>query len=185
MKKLLHAALLALLWPIQRLYERHLCLYATFYSAEVTQLIATPPTRVKVNKLHARLRYALGIFTVQAASIPAIADTIAFVRLPKGARIQGWLNYLSWSAGNAACTLNVGDAASAARHLAATAVTAAGVAVPNLTTLNNGASFETTDESLNGADPTATNNCDLRSTVAGAAMVAAQVVALHMAYTQD
>lgn len=185
MKNLLHTALLALLWPIQRFYERHLCLYVAFYSSEVSQLIATPPTRVKVNKLQGRIRYALGIYTVLATAIPAIADTVAFVRIPRGARILGWLGLLSWTAGQAAETLNLGDAVTPARHLAATAVTAAGTAVPNLTNFNNGASFETTNDTLLGADPTALNDTDVRSTVAGAAMVAAQVVACHMAFTQD
>lgn len=173
----------ALLAPVYGFYNRHLCLYTAFYSAEVTNLNATPPVRVKVNKLQSRIRYALGIYTAPAVN-PQIADTIAFVRLPKGCRVIGHLAQLNWSAGTAACTLNLGDAASAARHLAATAITAAATATPQAASAN-GASFETTDESLSSGDPTATNNCDLRGTVAGAVVAVAQVIALHMAFSQD
>lgn len=173
-----------LLAPVYGFYNRHLCLHVTFYSLEVTQLNATPPTKVKVNKLQSRIRYALGLFTVVAGSLPVVADTIAFVRIPKGARVLGHLGQLNFSAGAAAQTLNVGDAASAARHLAATAVTAAGVAIPQAASAN-GASFETTDDTIASGDPTATNNCDIRSTVAGATLTAGAVYALHFAFTQD
>lgn len=154
-----------------------------FYSAEVTNLNATPPVRVKVNKLQSRIRYALGIYTAPATN-PQIADTIAFVRLPKGCRVLGHISQVNFAVGTAACTMNLGDAASAARHLAATAINAAGVATPQAAQVN-GASFETTDESLTSGDPTATNNCDLRGTVAGAVVAVGQVIAVHMCFTQD
>lgn len=154
-----------------------------FYSGEVTQLNATPPTKVKVNKLQARIRYALGLYTAPATN-PQIADTIALVRIPKGARVLGHLCQLNWSAGTAAETLNLGDAVTAARHLAATAATAAGVAIPQAASAS-GASFETSDDTTSAGDPTATNNCDIRSTVAGAVVAVGQVIACHLAFAQD
>lgn len=184
MKALFKSIGLALLEPVYRFYERHLCLWVNYYSLEVTALNSTPPVRVKVNKLQARIRYALGLFTVLVGALPVVGETIHFVRLPKGCRILGHLGLFSFSAGAAAQTLNVGDAASAARHLAATAVTAVGFAIPQAAQ-TGGVSFETTDDTLLAGDPTATNNCDLRSTVAGATLTAGAVYALHMAFAQD
>lgn len=155
----------------------------TFYSTEVTSLNSTPVVKVKVNRMAARLRYFMGSYTAPATN-PQIADTIALVRLPKGCRIIGHLCQLNWSAGTASETLNLGDAVTAARHLAATAANAAGVATPQAQSAS-GASFETSDDTLSGADPTATNNCDVRSTVAGAVVAVGQIITCHMAVAQD
>lgn len=154
-----------------------------FYSVDITNLNLTPVVKVKVNRMQARIRYFLGIYTAPATN-PQIADTIAFVRLPKGARVLGHLCQLNFAAGTAACTSNLGDAASAARHLAATAINAAGTAIPQAASAN-GASFETTDDTLSSGDPTATNNCDVRGTIAGAVVAVAQVIACHFAVAQD
>lgn len=155
----------------------------TFYSTEVTSLNAAPPVKVKVNRMQARIRYFLGTYTAPAVN-PQIADTIAFVRLPKGCRVIGHLGQLNVAAGTAACTLALGDAASAARHLAATAINAATTAIPQAQSVN-GATFETTDDTLASGDPGATNNCDVRGTVAGAVVAVGQVLTLHMAVAQD
>lgn len=154
-----------------------------FYSNEVTNQNAAPPVRVKVNRCGARIRYFMGTYTAPATN-PQIGDTIALVRLPKGARLIAHLGQLNWSTGTASETLNVGDAASAARHLVATAATTAGVAVPQAAQAS-GASFETSDDTLASGDPAATNNCDVRSTVAGAVVLVGQVITLHMAVAQD
>lgn len=158
---------------------------AAFYSSEVTNQNAAPPVRIKVNRGGGRLRYWLGVFTNPAAGGAAAADTIAFVRLPRGTRIAGWLSFVSWSTGAASCTMNLGDAASAARHLAATAITTAGTATPNVAAAANGLSYETSVDTLDGGNPTATNDCDIRGTIAAASVQASQVIACHMVGIQD
>src|SRR3546814_14171531 len=94
-------------------------------------------------------------------------------------RSVGHLSQLNWSTGTASSTLTLGDAADADRHLAATAITTAGVAVPDDQSAS-GAVFETSD-----ASAAATNNCQLVSTVAGAAIGASQVITLRVAYVLD
>jgi hypothetical protein len=144
-----------------------------------TNSSATPPVRNKVNKQHGRLRIFESTYTVPASGGPAIGDTITWGTLPVGARVLGHLSRLQWSTGAASSTLNVGDAASAARHLAATAITTAGSATPEAAT-DLGDTFETSDGS--GA---ATDNCTLISTVAGADLAAAQKLVLRVIYVCD
>ena len=158
---------------------------ANWFGTEVTSLNAAPPVRVKVNRLNGRIRYASGLFPATNPA-PAIADFIYLVRLPVGARILGWLSQLSWFTGTASETLTVGDTASTARHLAATAATTAGTAIPQAVTSATGATaFETTDGTLSSGVPGSTNNCDIGCLVAGAAVATTQLIALHMAYVQD
>lgn len=158
---------------------------ANFFSTQLTALNAAPPTKVKVNQLHGRVRYALGLWPA-TASAPQIADFLYMVRVPVGARILGHLSQLAWFTGTALETLTVGDTASTARHLAATAATTAGNAIPQAVTGATGAiGFETTDGTLASGVPSATNNCDIGCLVAGAAVAVTQLIALHMAYVQD
>lgn len=87
--------------------------------------------KLKANKLNGRIRYFEATYTAPAAgTAPAIADKIIWGKLPVKARILGHLSKLYWTTGTASCTLNLGDSAVAARHLAATAITAAGGAIP-------------------------------------------------------
>jgi len=152
---------------------------ANFNADNAAALAALPPSRVKVNKQHGRVRWFESTYTAPATSTPQIADTITWGELPVGARVIGPLSSLNYSVGTASSTINVGDAASAARHLAATSVASAGnTALANPS--NGAASFETTDGS--GA---ATDNCTLISTVAGAAIAANQVITLRVAYVLD
>lgn len=157
---------------------------ATFYSTEQTTL-NPPASRVKANKLGGRLRLFEASYIVPAGGI-AIADKIVWGKLPVRARVLGYLSRLRWSAGAASSTLNVGDNVSAARHLAATAVTTAGSATPDAAEVG-GASFESSDDTnsvANGFTST-TDDCTLISTVAGAALQAAQVITLRVIYVQD
>jgi len=116
---------------------------ATFYSAEQTIISgpafgAPPSTRVKVNKLNARVRYFESLFVAPpSGAAPAIADKIVWGKLPLGARFLGHLSKLYWNTGTASCTLNLGDNIVPARHLAATAITATGGAVPEASALIN------------------------------------------------
>lgn len=88
-------------------------------------------TKVKANRLNARIRYAEFSYVAPQAGTPQIADQIIFGKLPVKSRIVGYLSQLRWTAGTAASTLSIGDSALATRHLAATAITAAGVATPD------------------------------------------------------
>lgn len=158
---------------------------ANFNSDNAALLALTPPSRVQVNKLHGRVRYLEAQYTVPASGGPQIGDTITWGAVPRGARILGHLSELSWSTGAASSTLNLGDAASAARHLAATAVTTAGQAVPRAASANGLLSFVALDDSIASGAPSATNTTTLRSTVAGAALQAAQTIVLRVAYVLD
>lgn len=139
--------------------------------------VATPIVKSKVNRKHGRIR--LFEATVTPTVAVAIGETITWGSLPKGARVLGNLSKLYFSAGTASSTLNLGDAASAARHLAATSVASAGSAVPEAQSAS-GAQFETSDDTT-----AATNNCTLISTVAGAAVPIGQVLTLKIAYVLD
>ena len=142
-----------------------------------TNSTAMPPVRNKVNRQGGRIRYFEA--TVTPIVAVAIGETITWGDLPLGARVVGHMSKLYFSAGTASSTINLGDAASAARHLAATSVAAAGSAVPEAASAS-GAQFETSD-----ASSAATNNCTLISTVAGAAVPIGQVLTLKMAYVLD
>jgi hypothetical protein len=96
--------------------------------------------RMPTNRLNGRVRYFEAQYIAPAAgTAPAIGDKIIWGKLPVGARIIGHLSKMYWDAGTAACTLNLGDSMAAARHLAATAVTALGNAVPEVSALVNAA----------------------------------------------
>lgn len=163
---------------------------ATFYSTEQTtingpQFGNAPATRVKANRQGGRIRLFEASYTVPVGGL-AIGDKIVWGKLPVRARVIGNLGLVSFSAGTASSTLNLGDNASAARHLAATAINAAGSAVPSVQSAS-GASFETSDDSANAGNSfvSATDDCALISTVAGAGMPAGQVVTVRMPYVCD
>lgn len=211
--------------------------------------------RIKANKFAGRIRFFEATYTAPASgAAPAIGDKIIWGKLPTKARILGHLSKLYWTTGTASCTLNLGDNIVAARHLAATAITTAGGAVPeasaitqsaaadvtiNSTSLTNcksmgayqiganitgtgiptgttitaidynsktvtisaaatatnaavtitvnGGSYETQDDSNSVANGfgSATDDCTLVSTVAGAQIANNQVLTLKVAYVQD
>lgn len=95
-------------------------------------------TRVKANKLNGRVRFFESLFVAPSSgTAPAIADKIVWGKLPLGSRFVGHLSKLYWNTGTASCTLNLGDNVVAARHLAATAITSTGNAVPEAAALIN------------------------------------------------
>lgn len=164
---------------------------ANGYSTEQTiingpQYGNAPATRVKANRINGRIRIFEASYTVPASGMPGIGEKIIWGKLPVGARTFGNMGKLYFSAGAATSTLNLGDNVSAARHLAATAVNAAGSAVPEAANAS-GAQFETDNDSasLANAFVSALDNCTLISTVAGAALGAGQVITLRMPYAQD
>jgi hypothetical protein len=143
-----------------------------------------PATRVKANRLNGRIRIFLASVTVPAGTL--VGEKIFWGKLPVGARPLGYLGRLEWSAGAASSTLNLGDNVTPARHLAATAITTAGSAVPSAASAA-GAQFETTEDSNSVANAfnSTTDNCTLVSTVAGATLQTGQVITLTMPYVQD
>lgn len=138
---------------------------------------AAPQTRIRANKQHGRIRIFESTVTVAAGTL--VGETITWGQLPVGARVIGNLGLLSFAAGAASSTLNVGDAAVPARHLVATAVTSAGNAIPQAQSLA-GASFQTSDNSV-----AATNNCTIISVVAGATLQTGQVITLRLPFALD
>lgn len=192
MKALLAAAVAlalgAVRWLVREAADpaRSYTIGANFFSTQYTNMKAAPPVRVRVRELHGRIRYALGLWPATNPA-PGIADQIFFVRLPKGVLMVGHLSLLSCNAGTAASTLTVGDSASTARHLAASAINAAAEFVPSAVSKNLGiAGYVTTDETRDGTGvASATNDCDLLGLVAGAAVAITQNIALHVAYVQD
>lgn len=211
--------------------------------------------RAKANRSGGRIRIFEAMYRAPAlGAAPAIADKIVWGKLPAKARILGYLSKLYWTAGTAACTLNLGDQFVVARHLAATAITAAGGAVPEAAAITtsaigdittgslsitnvksigafavgcivtgagipagayttgidytsksvaisavatattaalaltvNGISYETQDDTSNAANAyaSATDDCTLISTVAGAQIANNQVLTLKVAYVVD
>ena len=152
---------------------------ANLNATNAAGVASVPQARVKTNAFGGRLRFFESTAVVPAAGGPIVGEQIVWGALPVGARIVAHLSHLAVSAGAASSTVNLGDSVTPARHLAATGVTSAGVTA--LTTPASGAaSFETSD-----ASGTATDNSTLRSTVAGAALQAGQVLTLRVAYVTD
>jgi hypothetical protein len=121
--------------------------------------------------LSGKIRYMLSTLTVPVGGI-AIADVVSWGSIPKGARVL-WGSKMYFAAGTASSTLNLGDAVTPARYLAATSVATAGSVQPEAH-LANGASYVTLDTTQ-----------EIRSVVAGAALLAGQVITLHLVYVQD
>ena len=87
--------------------------------------------RMKSNRFGGRIRLFEAQYRAPASgTAPAIADRIIWRKLPTKARILRHMSKLYWTTGTASCTLNLGDQFVPARHLAATAITTAGGAVP-------------------------------------------------------
>lgn len=107
----------------------------TIYYSDVQNVVNPPsygqplPLKVKASKLGGRLRLLESFFVVPAATL-AIADKIVWGKLPQKAKLLGHLSKLTFTAGTASSTVNLGDNIVPARYLAATAVNAAGSAVP-------------------------------------------------------
>lgn len=131
----------------------------------------------------ARVRRFLREYVAPASSPPQISDTIYWGTLPRGARIlRSNPGSISCSAGTASSTINVGlrttkdkTVVSATQIAAATNVTSAGEKA-----LAGGAAY------ANGvAEAPLTEECDVYSTVAGAAIAANQRIMLEILYVLD
>jgi hypothetical protein len=148
-------------------------------STLATARAATPlQNLVKGNQFGGRIRALFSTATNPAAGGVGIGEYISWGFLPLGARVL--FGVLTVSAGAAASTLNLGDPASAARYLAASAVNAAtNIAINPPATFSNGAAgFEVATVAIGQA----TDQSELRSTCAGAALGANQTLTLFLAY---
>lgn len=137
---------------------------------------ATPQNRVESYDLGGKVRFATMKYTAPATGMPQIGDVLVWVpALPNGARVIPHLTKLYFATGTASSTLTVGDGASAARYLAATAIATAGSAACEAAAASGGTYIT----------GTASGDQMITSTVAGAQIKASQVITLHLAYVHD
>lgn len=109
---------------------------ANFAASLATFLAATPMQKASTPQLRGRVRVFESTYMAPASgTAPAIADKIIWGTLPLGAVLLPHFGQVAWNTGTASCTANLGDSCVAARHLAATAITTTGVAVPSVATL--------------------------------------------------
>ena len=148
---------------------------ATVNASVAAARAALPQQLVKPNLQGADIQVLVSTYTVPAGGV-AIDDKISWGLLPFGARLMPGTK-LYFGAGAASSTINLGDPVSAARYLAATSVASAGSAVAEAQ-FANGALFEVTV----AQQGLATDQSELLSTVAGAALQAGQVITLVAQY---
>lgn len=140
---------------------------------------AFPQTLTKPNLQGGDIQVFISTYTVPASGGPGIGEYISWGFLPFGARLMPGTK-LYFAAGAASSTLNLGDPVTPARYLAATSVAAAGSAVAEAQ-FANGALFDVAVVKPGDA----TDQSELRSVVAGAALQAGQVITLVAQYAQQ
>ena len=143
---------------------------ASIYDAQVSTTRAT--NRPEANSSEGKLRYFMSSYTVPVGGL-SIGDVIRWIDLPAGARLVGYQTILGCAAGTASSTLNVGDSASAARYLAASSVASAAEFTCKAAETNGATGFVTTAKTT------------VQSVVAGAGLLAGQVITLKGCYVQD
>lgn len=137
---------------------------------------ALPQQLVKPNLQGADVQILVSTYTVPATGGPGIGDKISWGLLPFGSRLMPGTR-LYFAAGAASSTINLGDPVSQARYLAATSVATAGSATADAQ-FANGALFEVSV----AQQGLPTDQSELLSTVAGAALLAGQVITLVAHY---
>ncbi|MBM5460284.1 hypothetical protein H8F21_22220 [Pseudomonas sp. P66] len=140
---------------------------------------AYPQTLTKPNLQGGDVQVFISTYTVPASGGPGIGEYISWGFLPFGARLMPTTK-LYFAAGAASSTLNLGDPVTPARYLAATAVTSAGNAAAEAVFANGGL-FDVAVVKPGDA----TDQSELRSVVAGAALQAGQVITLVAQYAQQ
>ena len=137
--------------------------------------VAYPQTLVKPNLQGGDLQVFISTYTVPVGG-QAIGDIISWGYLPFGARLMpGTAIYCA--AGTASSTLNLGDPVTPARYMAASSVASA-AKLPAEAQFTNGALAEVTIVKPGDA----TDTSELRSVVAGATLLAGQVITLVAVY---
>ncbi|MCC6196790.1 MAG: hypothetical protein IT518_20240 [Burkholderiales bacterium] len=139
---------------------------------------AIPQSLVRGNQQDGELRVFFSTVTNPASGGVAVGEYISWGHLPLGARVVG--GFLTCSAGASSSTLNLGDAVTPARYLAASAVNAAAnVAInPPATFASGAAGFEVSVV----APGLATDHSEIRSVCAGANLGANQTLTLYLLY---
>lgn len=135
--------------------------------------------RVPSNLFIGRMRWLEATVTIPATGGPAVGETIEWCTVVPGTRFLTGFMHLSFSAGAASSTINLGDAVNPTRYLAATAVAASGNALGSWPTAG------VTDYATTENAPGAKNDCTLVSTVAGAALAPGQVITLRIPFVND
>lgn len=136
---------------LTRLMQRNGLMLMANFPADIQTMLDGPvygqplTNRLKANRVGGRIRLWESIFRAPSSgTAPAIGDKIIWGRLPVKARLLGHLSRLDFNAGTASCTINLGDQFLATRHLAATAINAAGSATPSAAVFSNTATADTT-----------------------------------------
>lgn len=148
---------------------------ATVLASNAAARVAYPQTLVKPNLQGGDLQVFISTYTVPVGGV-AIADVISWGYLPFGARLMpGTAIYCS--AGTASSTINLGDPVTPARYMAASAAASAAKLVAEAQFASGGLAEVTV---VKPGD--ATDTSELRSVVAGAALLAGQVLTLVAVY---
>ncbi len=117
---------------------------ANFNAIALGLYALTPGIKTKAGSMHGKLRMAEWIYRAPSSgTAPAIADKIIWGKLPVRVKVFGQSSLMQFAAGTASCTANLGDNTLATRHLAATAINAAGTAVPNAAALTKTCTCDT------------------------------------------
>lgn len=141
------------------------------YGTQATKARTSPPSKIDVINLGARVRYLNEVYT-QGAADGTIGDVIHLPGLPAGAKILARDSSVNFSAGNAGATLAVGKTGAATALKAATSIAAQG-------------SFTLT-EPVDGADDvTLAEGERLIATNATAAIKAGQTIRFRIAYVEN
>lgn len=140
--------------------------------------VAAPETgspKVRAAKKQGTVRQIESTFTVPTGGL-AIADVIQWGRVPLGSMVKSETVSLSFAAGTASSTINLGVAAAPTRFLAATSVASAGTATGSLIAAGAATPVAADDTTA------ATNDTMIQSVVAGAALAAGQVITMRALY---
>jgi len=143
---------------------------ATNFNATLQAAAVTGP-KVKSNVENGKLRVFTSSYTVPS-SPPIVADTITWGTIPSGCQILGWLSQMNCADGASSSTLNLGTSTTPTAYLGASSV--ADPAVFALTAIN-----------ADGAVSLTTVDTTLVSVVAGATLLAGQVITVSILYIQD
>lgn len=141
--------------------------------------VAFPQQLTKPNLQGGDVQVFISTYTVPASGGPGIGEYISWGFLPFGARLMPTTK-LYFAAGAASSTLNLDDPMTPARYLAASSMAAAGNVAAEAV-FANGALFDVAVV----APGQATDQSELRSVVAGAALQADQVITLIAQYAQQ
>jgi hypothetical protein len=142
----------------------------------------TPQALLRGNQQDGELRIFRSVYNDGLTLTLSIADIISWGYLPKGALIVG--GYLTYTAGTASCTANLGDLQSAARYLAATAINAAGTTSIQ-PPVNIASAVSGGYEVATPAPGLSTDDSEIRSVIAGAGSPATQRIVLVAFYVAN